>query len=582
MYLDGEIHPFTVDESAGPGDSPWIAFNVPHFSTRTVTFRDEPATLTLEDGFGAPTTVEASTTVSHDIGAVFENVSRDGNTDRFYFTFPDAVAGGNLSVDSPTVTDIADGSGVSISSSLSRVDGPDQDGVADTVTFAVSPEGTGTADVAANVSAEITWPGDDSDSTYAIRAGADDSSTGSLSLTPIADVTVRRGSSPPSLSADVERVSVSEGATATNAGTFADPDGDTVSLSASVGTVTKDDEGSWTWSYGTTDGPDGNRTVTVTATDAEGTTAEVAFDLGVVNSPPSVTADAESVSVTEGETASNGGSFADPGADTISLSASAGTVRKNNDGTWNWSYKATDNANRSQTVTITATDNDGATARISFELRVSHRLTATISVNTTGPRVGEPVQLNASGSPGTTVTYEWDLDGDGQYDDATGKTTTATFSAHGTKTVGVRVVADDGAAVTASETVTINAAPTARFTANVSESDVNRTITFDASNSTDVDGTIVSYRWDLDGDGEYDDATGARVNASYGSDSSTGVGLLVEDDDGATGTSNRTLSTVERTVVERTATGTPGQPGFGPGIAVVAIIVLTLMSRRRD
>jgi hypothetical protein len=587
MYLDGEEHPFVVDESAGPGESPWIAFNVPQFSTRTVTFRHEPATLVLEDGFGAPATVEESTTVTHDVGAVFENVSQDGNADRFYFTFPDAVADGDLSVDSATVTDIADGSDISISSNISWVDGPDQDGIVDTLTFAISPDATGTTEVAANVSVDVTWPESGSASTYAIRAGADDSSTGSIWLTPIADVTVTKSNSPPTLSADTEGVSVSDGQTATNTGTFVDPDGDAVSLSTAVGTVTKGGDGSWEWSYETTGAPDENRTVTITATDEEGATAAVSFDLRVVNVPPSVTPDAGSITVTEGETASNRGSFTHPGTGTVGLSASVGTVEKSGDGDWGWSYEATSNANRSQTVTITATDDDGATARSSFELRINRPPMATISMNDSGLNVGETVQLNASGSTdtvGTTVTYGWDLDGDGQYDDATGQTTTATFGTHGTKTVGLRVAGDDGATVTTNETVAVNAAPAARFTVNVSEPEVNRTITLDASNSTDIDGTIASYRWDLDGDGEYDDATGVRVNTSYGSDGSVGVGLLVEDGDGATNTSNVTLSVVERTssVVERTSSGTPGQPGFGLGIAVMAIIVVTVLSRRRD
>ena len=38
MYLDGEEQPFVVNESAGPGQSSWVVFNVPHFSTRTVSF----------------------------------------------------------------------------------------------------------------------------------------------------------------------------------------------------------------------------------------------------------------------------------------------------------------------------------------------------------------------------------------------------------------------------------------------------------------------------------------------------------------------------------------------------------------
>jgi PGF-CTERM protein len=38
MYLDDDKHPFVVNESAGPGNSPWVAFNIPQFSTRTVSF----------------------------------------------------------------------------------------------------------------------------------------------------------------------------------------------------------------------------------------------------------------------------------------------------------------------------------------------------------------------------------------------------------------------------------------------------------------------------------------------------------------------------------------------------------------
>lgn len=37
MYLDGEQHSF-ITTKAGPGNSPWIAFNIEKFSTRTITF----------------------------------------------------------------------------------------------------------------------------------------------------------------------------------------------------------------------------------------------------------------------------------------------------------------------------------------------------------------------------------------------------------------------------------------------------------------------------------------------------------------------------------------------------------------
>ena len=47
------------------------------------------------------------------------------------------------------------------------------------------------------------------------------------------------------------------------------------------------------------------------------------------------------------------------------------------------------------------------------------------------PVVGEPVDLDGSGSAdsdGTVASYDWDLDDDGEYDDATGAMTTTALS----------------------------------------------------------------------------------------------------------------------------------------------------------
>ncbi len=78
---------------------------------------------------------------------------------------------------------------------------------------------------------------------------------------------------------------------------------------------------------------------------------------------------------------------------------------------------------------------------------------------------GYAVQLDASGStdpdlPNDTLTYAWDFDGDGEYDDATG--VTPTFSAAGlngpaTVTVGLRVTDDDGASDTATADINVTA-----------------------------------------------------------------------------------------------------------------------------
>jgi hypothetical protein len=58
-------------------------------------------------------------------------------------------------------------------------------------------------------------------------------------------------------------------------------------------------------------------------------------------------------------------------------------------------------------------------------------------------------------------------------------------------------------------------------------------ITLSAAASTDPDGTIVLYEWDLDADGQYDDATGVTATFSSAAVGTFAVGLLVTDDDGA-------------------------------------------------
>jgi hypothetical protein len=92
----------------------------------------------------------------------------------------------------------------------------------------------------------------------------------------------------PSVAADNATVTVNEGQTAGNTGTFADVGGDTVTVSASVGILAQvgTQSGTWSWMYGTSDGPDNSQTVTITADDGEGGVSTTTFDLFVLNVPP--------------------------------------------------------------------------------------------------------------------------------------------------------------------------------------------------------------------------------------------------------------------------------------------------------
>jgi ABC-type branched-subunit amino acid transport system substrate-binding protein len=64
----------------------------------------------------------------------------------------------------------------------------------------------------------------------------------------------------------------------------------------------------------------------------------------------------------------------------------------------------------------------------------------------------------------------------------------------------------------------------------------------DGSGSTDPDNNIASYEWDLDNDGQYDDATGVTVITSFHQIGDHIIGLRVTDDGGLGGTDTATVT----------------------------------------
>jgi hypothetical protein len=75
MYLDGERQSFYVDSSAGPGNSPWIAFQIDHFSTRTVSFSSQTTTNSTDT---VPTVVGDTPAQDLDGDGTYEDVNGDG------------------------------------------------------------------------------------------------------------------------------------------------------------------------------------------------------------------------------------------------------------------------------------------------------------------------------------------------------------------------------------------------------------------------------------------------------------------------------------------------------------------------
>ncbi|TVP45781.1 MAG: hypothetical protein EA350_08385 [Gemmatimonadales bacterium] len=124
----------------------------------------------------------------------------------------------------------------------------------------------------------------------------------------------------PELSVNQPAVTVDEGDLAVNAGMFSDPEGDAVTLSASIGTVIDTGNGTWSWSFASTDGPLESQQVTITGTDALDAEGSVSFDLTVLNVAPLVDAGPDATILTN-ETFTFTGTFSDPGV---------------NDAPWNW------------------------------------------------------------------------------------------------------------------------------------------------------------------------------------------------------------------------------------------------------
>ncbi len=81
-----------------------------------------------------------------------------------------------------------------------------------------------------------------------------------------------------------------------------------------------------------------------------------------------------------------------------------------------------------------------------------------------------------------------------------------------------------------------NNPPTAVIDANPDSGNTPLTVSFDATASNDADGDPLTYAWDLDGDGQYDDSTAATAQYTYTTGGTVMVGLRVDDGRGGTDT----------------------------------------------
>jgi PKD repeat protein len=299
-------------------------------------------------------------------------------------------------------------------------------------------------------------------------------------------------------------------------------------------------------------------------TDNAGNQSTTTRSLTIQNRPPTASFGVEPAAPTTNETVTfNAGASSDPD----------GTIAKyewdlDGNGSYETSTGTTATATetfssavKSLTVGLRVTDNEGATTTTNKTISVASRPPVpSFTVSASPVNSGTTVNFNASASTdpdGTIAKYEWDLDGDGSYETNTGTTATASkvYTGSGTINVGLRVTDSDGVAATTTRSLeVINRPPTASFTVSPSPATTNQTVTFNASASTDPDGPLAKYEWDLDGNGSYETSTGTNPVAtkSYAAKGNITVGLRVTDSGGATATTSKAL----------TITNQPPTPSF--------------------
>jgi hypothetical protein len=364
----------------------------------------------------------------------------------------------------------------------------------------------------------------------------------------------------PTVAANYAIVTVAEGETAANTGIWGDANPtDTVTLSASVGTVVKSGTnvaGTWSWTYPTTDGPDQTQTVTITANDGT-TSTNTRFQLDVNNVAPSATFN---VPASVDEASNIGLSLTDPSDPSSADTAAGFEYRFSCDNGTTWTAWSASNADVCSTI-------DDGTRNVKGELRDKDGGTSTYSASVTVENVAPSATFNAPVSvdegsninpsltdvvdPGSADTHEYRFSCDG------GTTWTAYGNSpshscatddDGTKSVTGQVRDDDGDAspVYEANVAVDNVAPSATFNApdSVDEgSNINLSLT-DANDPSSADSAAgFDYRFSCDDGATWAAWSSSNAHACPTDDDGTNeVKGQIRDKDGGTSTYSASVS----------------------------------------
>jgi PKD repeat protein len=211
-------------------------------------------------------------------------------------------------------------------------------------------------------------------------------------------------------------------------------------------------------------------------------------------------------------------------------------------------------------------------------------LTASFDYAPASPVPGQEVTLTATSTSSSTSPprHQWDLDGDGQFDDAFGDSAKTSFAQAGSYVVRLKATQSAAAGTlesTAERTITVgtgtgpdpepqptpgNQPPQAVYDRQCKKVGTllmcaglvareSQPKLLDASKSRDSDGQIVKYEWDLDSNGSFEIDTGTTPTLTHTFEALTGlvdarkrtVRVRVTDDKGGTDVDEVTLTLLE-------------------------------------
>src|SRR3954447_17911969 len=181
---------------------------------------------------------------------------------------------------------------------------------------------------------------------------------------------------------------------------------------------------------------------------------------------------------------------------------------------------------------------------------------------------GDLVTFNAAASTDDfgIVKYEWDLDGNGTYEvsgDAAKKTVSRRYLQTGTFHIHLRVIDGGGHGNIATHDLIVHRAPKPVLTADRTAALVGQQVNYSGAQSTDDNGPIANYAWDLDGDGTFETNTGTTPTTakSYDTIGPRTVKLQVTDQYGAKSVTSMTETIHRAPTAAFTANPNPATTG---------------------